>query len=69
MGQAGFQGMAIGKLVAAVEKVTGGKWEAKKLAVLRREISGEMKVVEELSLQDNDEEKSDSRSSSETTCT
>ena len=69
MGQAVFQGMGIEKLAAAVEKVTGGKWEANKLAVLRREITGEMKVVEELSLHDNDEEKSDSRSSSETTCT
>ena len=69
MGQAVFQGMGIEKLAAAVEKVTGGKWEANKLAVLRREITGEMKVVEELSLQDNNEEKSDSRLSSETTCT
>jgi 2'-5' RNA ligase len=67
MGQAGFKGIGVEKLVAAVESVLGGEWEATKLAVLKREITGEMKIVEELSLQNTEGEKSDSTSSSETT--
>ncbi|KAF4633752.1 hypothetical protein G7Y89_g4374 [Cudoniella acicularis] len=48
VGQAGFLGGGIERLRGMVEKLVGMEWEACKLLVLKREVSGEMKMVDEL---------------------
>jgi poly(A) polymerase Pap1/uncharacterized protein (UPF0248 family)/2'-5' RNA ligase/endonuclease/exonuclease/phosphatase family metal-dependent hydrolase len=48
VGQAGFQGDSIGKLVEKAEKLAGFQWKGISIAVLKRDRSGEMRVVEEL---------------------
>lgn len=50
VGQAALVGSSIEKLVEQVAKIKGLEWEGRTLAVLKREISGEMRVVEELHL-------------------
>jgi len=57
VGQAGLNGTATENLVAKVEKLVGLEWEGKVLAVLKREVTGEMRVVEELSLQHTEDGK------------
>jgi 2'-5' RNA ligase len=55
VGQAGFQGDQMERLVEKVEKIGGAQWECAVLVVLQRESSGEMHVVEELSLESCDQ--------------
>jgi len=50
MGQAGLKGVDVERLVGKVEKLVGLEWEGKVLAVLKREGTGEMRLVEELAL-------------------
>jgi len=50
VGQAGLNGSAIEKLIEQVGKLVSLSWEGSTLAVLKREISGEMEVVGELPL-------------------
>jgi hypothetical protein len=54
VGQAGFQGDQMERLVEKVEKIGDLQWECAVLVVLQRESSGEMHVVEELSLESCD---------------
>lgn len=62
IGQAGFQGEAIEKLSEKVQKLIGLNWEATSLAVLQREPSGEMTMVDELHFGESDEEEPESAS-------
>jgi hypothetical protein len=56
VGQAGLNGSAIEKLTEQVEKLVDLHWDETILVVLKREASGEMKVVGELPLAGNAEE-------------
>lgn len=51
MGQASLIGPTKDRLVHKVEKLVGVEWEVERLVVLRRQATGEMVVVEEISLQ------------------
>jgi 2'-5' RNA ligase len=59
VGQAALNDNSINKLVEQVEKLVGLGWESMSLAVLRRESSGEMRVVEELRLGNLEDTKND----------
>ena len=61
VGQAGLNGAAIEKLIEKVGKLVSLNWEGSTLAVLKREISGEMKIVGELSLGALDDDSHDSK--------
>ena len=50
VGQEGLIGPTKARLVQKVGKLVGVEWEVGGLVVLRREASGEMSVVEEISL-------------------
>jgi 2'-5' RNA ligase/endonuclease/exonuclease/phosphatase family metal-dependent hydrolase len=69
IGQASLLGGLIEKLVAKVEKVKGLAWNVKSLVVLKRESTGEMKIVDEITIgnQDvNEAEEEEEESSSST---
>jgi 2'-5' RNA ligase len=55
VGQAGFQGDQLERLVEKVEKIRSVQWECAVFVALQRESSGEMHVVEELSLESCDQ--------------
>lgn len=50
VGQAALKGSFIQDLTEKVKKLVGLDWEATKIAVFKRQISGEMKTVDEISL-------------------
>jgi 2'-5' RNA ligase len=50
IGQADLNGVAIERLTGKVQSLVGLNWDACELAVLRRETSGEMSIVEKISL-------------------
>jgi 2'-5' RNA ligase len=56
VGQAGLHGSSIEKLTEEVKKLAGIEWVGTTLAVLRREVSGEMRMVGEIALDETVEE-------------
>lgn len=55
IGQAALTGGSIDRLTTKVQKLAGIEWELITLAVLQRDVSGEMKVIEELPLGGSEE--------------
>jgi 2'-5' RNA ligase len=62
MGQASLTGGTRERLVEKVGKLVGLEWEVEGLAVLRREASGEMTVVDEISIRGSNEDEEESES-------
>jgi 2'-5' RNA ligase len=62
IGQAALTGLMRQRLVEKVRKLVGLEWEVEGLVVLRREETGEMAVVEEISLRGSRDEKDESES-------
>lgn len=65
VGQEGFIGPTKARLVQKVGKLVGVEWEVGGLVVLRREASGEMSIVEEISLSGDGSDESELMTKSE----
>jgi poly(A) polymerase Pap1/endonuclease/exonuclease/phosphatase family metal-dependent hydrolase len=61
IGQASIRGNAIDRLVEKVKPLTGIRWEATTLAVLRRKPTGQMEVIDHIQLGERLESATDSR--------
>jgi 2'-5' RNA ligase len=59
IGQAGLQGDSVERLSEKIKRLVGFEWECCSLAVLKRKTTGEMEVVDILSLEDKVSERRD----------